>query len=55
MSLIHRLLNSENFPLSHTEVISLCIAARASFLNQPMLLEIKAPLNICGEFTKRER
>lgn len=51
MNVIQRLLNSQNFPLAEHEVINLCIAARQSFNNQPMLLEVTAPVNICGEFS----
>lgn len=45
--------NSVTFPLTEIEVIQLCINAQASFVSQPMLLDIKSPLNICGECDTR--
>lgn len=50
MNIIQRLLDCETFPLTEPEVISLCFEARQSFLSQSMLLEVEAPINICGEF-----
>lgn len=34
--------------LSEQEVRGLCIKAREIFINQPMLIELEAPLKICG-------
>lgn len=52
--LIQRLLESKNkggskkVQLSETEIRSLCSAAKEIFLAQPVLLELEAPINICG-------
>ena len=35
--------------LAENEVIGLCLKAREIFLGQPILLELEAPLKICGE------
>ena len=35
--------------LSENEVRALCIQSREIFLNQPILLELGAPLKICGK------
>lgn len=50
LNVITRLIHSQDFPLTEIEVINLCIEARQSFLHQPMLLEVAAPINICGGF-----
>ncbi|XP_030563459.1 serine/threonine-protein phosphatase alpha-2 isoform-like isoform X1 [Drosophila novamexicana] len=34
---------------SESTLTSLCMAAQGLFLNQPMLLELNAPINICGD------
>uniref|UniRef100_A0A803N512 protein-serine/threonine phosphatase n=1 Tax=Chenopodium quinoa TaxID=63459 RepID=A0A803N512_CHEQI len=34
--------------LSETEIRQLCVAAREIFINQPNLLELQAPIKICG-------
>ncbi|KAG6491202.1 serine/threonine-protein phosphatase PP1-like isoform X1 [Zingiber officinale] len=53
--LIQRLLESKNkgagkkVHLSETEIRSLCSAAKEIFLAQPVLLELEAPINICGD------
>jgi hypothetical protein len=49
MNIIERLLTSHVFPLLEHEVINLLYQVRQTFLNQPMLLEIPAPINICGK------
>jgi hypothetical protein len=49
MNIIERLTTSDKFPLREQEIVQLCLSARSSFMNQPMLLDIKAPLNICGK------
>lgn len=35
-------------PLSETEIRQLCITSREIFLRQPNLLELEAPIKICG-------
>ncbi|RRT85640.1 hypothetical protein GW17_00008668 [Ensete ventricosum] len=37
--------------LSELEIRSLCATAKGVFLSQPVLLELEAPINICGETT----
>ena len=36
--------------LAESEVRGLCLKSREIFLNQPILLELEAPLKICGRF-----
>lgn len=36
--------------LSENEIKGLCVAARETFINQPILLELEAPLKVCGTF-----
>lgn len=36
--------------LTDAEVRGLCIKSREVFLSQPILLELSAPLKICGKF-----
>lgn len=36
--------------LSEQEVRTLCIKARDIFINQPILLELEAPIKICGNY-----
>ena len=36
--------------MSETEVRGLCLKSREIFLQQPILLELEAPLKICGEY-----
>jgi serine/threonine-protein phosphatase PP1 catalytic subunit len=36
--------------LSETEIKQLCTASRDIFLQQPNLLELEAPIKICGTF-----
>jgi len=38
----------KNVQLLDTEIRSLCMKSREIFLNQPVLLELEAPLKICG-------
>jgi serine/threonine-protein phosphatase PP1 catalytic subunit len=48
--LLHSSVNPASpFPLSEFEVIQLCLSVRQIFLQQPMLLELCVPLNICGD------
>lgn len=35
--------------LNENEITSLCASARSIFLGQPVLLELEAPLKICGD------
>lgn len=37
--------------LAENEVKGLCLKARDIFLSQPILLELEAPLKICGKFS----
>ena len=36
--------------LQEYEIKFLCTKAREIFINQPILLELEAPIKICGEF-----
>jgi len=38
--------------LTENEIKGLCLRAREVFISQPMLLELNAPLKICGNFCK---
>lgn len=55
-SIIERLLSvrgskpGKNVNLTEAEVRGLCIKARDIFISQPILLELEAPLKICGKF-----
>lgn len=51
--LIERLLEARNnrgkrIQLVESEIRILCTKAKEVFLNQPILLELEAPINICG-------
>jgi len=54
-SITHRLLSLRGSPpgtlasLSESEIKILCHMVRPIFLNQPMLIELEAPLKICGD------
>ncbi|KAL7610124.1 hypothetical protein Lser_V15G09939 [Lactuca serriola] len=39
----------KQFPFSESEIRKLCLASREVFLSQPNLLELKAPIKICGD------
>lgn len=39
----------KNVQLSENEIRSLCLKSREIFLSQPILLELEAPLKICGD------
>lgn len=41
----------KNVQLTENEIKGLCIKSREIFLSQPILLELEAPLKICGEFS----
>ena len=36
--------------MTEAEVRGLCLKSRELFLQQPILLELEAPLKICGEY-----
>lgn len=36
--------------LAESEIRKLCISAKDVFLSQPILLELEAPVNVCGIF-----
>lgn len=36
--------------LGEHEIKNLCLKAREIFINQPVLLELEAPIKICGKF-----
>ena len=38
----------KNASLSEEEITYLCIVSREIFISQPILLELEAPLKICG-------
>lgn len=40
----------KNVQLTESEIRGLCLKSREIFLSQPILLELEAPLKICGEF-----
>lgn len=54
-SIIHKLLEvrgskpGKQVNLSENEIKGLCLKAREIFISQPMLLELEAPLKICGD------
>ena len=37
--------------LTEIEIKGLCTTAREIFLSQPMLLELEAPIKICGNYS----
>lgn len=54
-SIISRLLEVRGRPgkqvnLSEMEIRGLCMKAREIFISQPILLELEAPIKICGMF-----
>lgn len=42
----------KNVQLTENEIRGLCLKSREIFLSQPILLELEAPLKICGKFNK---
>ena len=42
----------QNVQLTEQEVRSLCLKSREIFLKQPILLELGAPIKICGEWNR---
>jgi serine/threonine-protein phosphatase PP1 catalytic subunit len=53
-SIIERLLSvrgtrpGKQVDLEEREIRGLCLKAREIFISQPVLLELEAPINICG-------
>lgn len=41
--------------LSETEIKQLCVASRDIFIRQPNLLELEAPIKICGKLLRQIR
>jgi serine/threonine-protein phosphatase PP1 catalytic subunit len=41
--------------LEEYEIKYLCLKARDIFINQPILLELEAPIKICGELREAEK
>ncbi len=39
----------KNVQLTENEIRGLCLKSREIFLSQPILLELEAPLKICGD------
>ena len=37
-------------PLTENEIKDLCYRSREIFINQPILLELEAPIKVCGKF-----
>ena len=54
-SVLKRLLEAREFlpgvkiQLTEAEIRGLCLKSREIFLSQPILLELEAPLKICGD------
>lgn len=54
-SIIEKLLEVRNskpgkmVDLEESEIVAVCLAARDIFKGQPVLLELEAPLKICGK------
>ena len=40
----------KNVQLTESEIRGLCLKSREIFLSQPILLDLEAPLKICGEY-----
>lgn len=43
----------KNVQLTESEIRGLCLKSREIFLSQPILLELEAPLKICGEYSAK--
>lgn len=43
----------KNVQLTENEIKGLCIKSREIFLSQPILLELEAPLKICGNVLEK--
>ncbi|XP_018650459.1 putative protein phosphatase type 1 [Schistosoma mansoni] len=46
---VRRTRPGKNVQMSETEIRGLCLKSREIFLSQPILLELEAPLKICGD------
>lgn len=59
--IIRRLLETKNgrvpkqVQLTEGEIRQLCAASKEIFLSQPNLLELEAPIKICGKFAKTSK
>ena len=51
-TIIDKLLSAKgkDCKLLESEIRGLCLKSREIFLSQPMLLELEAPIKICGRF-----
>lgn len=51
-SIINQLINSKgkNVKLKEKDISMLCKTAREIFMEQPVFLELEAPIKICGKF-----
>ena len=49
VKLLNRSKPGKQVNLTEAEVRGLCIKARDIFINQPILLELEAPIKICGK------
>jgi hypothetical protein len=49
VTLLNRSKPGKQVNLTEAEVRGLCIKARDIFINQPILLELEAPIKICGK------
>lgn len=45
----------KNVQLTENEIRGLCLKSREIFLSQPILLELEAPLKICGKYFRGTR
>lgn len=43
----------KNVQLTENEIRGLCLKSREIFLSQPILLELEAPLKICGKYISK--
>lgn len=52
-SIINQLINSQgkNVKLKEKDISQLCKVAREIFMEQPVFLELEAPIKICGKAT----
>lgn len=41
--------------LQQEEILAICVAAREIFMSQPVLLELEAPLKVCGKYRTLNR
>lgn len=45
----HKVTGKKAVQLTEPEIRHLCVTAKEVFLSQPNLLELEAPINVCGE------